>query len=248
MLIYGYIFAIKVANVESFELIEFKGKLYEFPQFAYTSTSLRNLVLSGCKLSPSGSVNWSYLLSLSIRNQKLKEGVVGKVLSGCPNLECLELYHVWGIHHLEICSVKLTKLIIEEYMDGKLEILAPYVHHLQILGSCKGIRLHQINVASLITAVLDYSNFDENLEEELSYLKEFLHGVAHVENLELGPWCIECLSILELKGWQSQPSSRKFLKLNAGMESLFFPGICSFLQSSSDLETLVIDWVDDRSR
>ncbi|XP_060176041.1 uncharacterized protein LOC132606516 isoform X2 [Lycium barbarum] len=69
-----------------------------------------------------------------------------------------------------------------------------------------------------------------------------------VKDLELGPWCIQCLSVLELEGWQSPPSSRKFLKLNAGVESLDFPGIYRFLQSSFHLETLVIDWYNYRSK
>ncbi|XP_075087500.1 F-box protein At5g03100-like [Nicotiana tabacum] len=235
-------FAIKVANVEDFTLEIESGGQYEVPQFAYKNTSLRNLVLCGCKLNPSGSVNWSSLVSLSIRIIELTDGAMGKVLSGCPNLECLELYNVSGIHRLEISSVKLRKLIIEDYMDGKLEILAPYIQHLQISGLCDQIHLCQRNVASLVTAVLGYSNFEwryeeDNFEEEFSYLKEFLHGVAQVENLELGPWYIE-----------SPPSSRKFLKLNAALDQLDFPGVCSFLQSSSDLETLVIDWDDHDSR
>ncbi|XP_018628221.1 putative F-box/LRR-repeat protein At3g18150 isoform X2 [Nicotiana tomentosiformis] len=177
-----------------------------------------------------------------------------KVLSGCPNLECLELDSVSGIHRLEISSVKLRGLSIQDYINENpdlwLEILAPFIQNLQLLGYCNEIRIRQGNVASLVTAVLrltfDFGNHD--LEKECNYLKELLHSVAHVENLELGPWCIECLSILELKGWQSPPSSRKFLKLNADLESLDFPGICSILQSSSDLETLVIDWGDDRPR
>nr|XP_009613778.1 F-box/LRR-repeat protein At3g03360-like isoform X2 [Nicotiana tomentosiformis] len=197
-------FAIKVANVEDFTLEIESGGQYEVPQFAYKNTSLRNLVLCGCKLNPSGSVNWSSLVSLSIRIIELTDGAMGKVLSGCPNLECLELYNVSGIHRLEISSVKLRKLVIDDYMDGKLEILAPYIQHLQISGLCDQIHLRQRNVASLVTAVLGYSNFEwryeeDNFEEEFSYLKEFLHGVAQVENLELGPWCIELLSILSDK-------------------------------------------------
>ncbi|MCE3049918.1 GTP-binding protein [Datura stramonium] len=40
----------------------------------------------------------------------------------------------------------------------------------------------------------------------------------------------------------------ELLKLNAALEQLDFPGICSFLQSSSDLETLIIDWYNHGSR
>ncbi|XP_015060705.1 uncharacterized protein LOC107006701 [Solanum pennellii] len=49
------------------------------------------------------------------------------------------------------------------------------------------------------------------------------------------------LSILELEGWQPPLSTWKFLQLSSELDQLTFPGISSFLQNSSDLETLVID-------
>ncbi|KAJ8531341.1 hypothetical protein K7X08_026775 [Anisodus acutangulus] len=214
----------------------------------WRNTSLRNLVLGNCQLNPSGSVNWSSLVSLSIGDLSLTEGVMEKVLSGCPNLERLELDKVCGMRRLEISSVKLIKLIIitnyeteiaDEYTH-RLETFAPYIQHLELLGlCCDENRLQLRNGASLVTGVLFLN---------CRYLQELLHNVAHVENLELGPWCIECLSILELKGWLFPPSSWKFLKLAAALEQLDYPGICSFLQSSSDLETLVFDWNNHKPR
>ncbi|KAM3270522.1 F-box/LRR-repeat protein [Capsicum chacoense] len=94
------------------------------------------------------------------------------------------------------------------------------------------------NVASLVNARLH--GFES--QKSPSYLKELLHSVAHVKNLELGSGCIECLSILELSGWRFPPSSQKVLELSVAFEQLNFSGICSFLESSLDLETLVIKW------
>ncbi|KAJ8546506.1 hypothetical protein K7X08_032383 [Anisodus acutangulus] len=54
------------------------------------------------------------------------------------------------------------------------------------------------------------------------------------------------LSLLELKGLPSPPSSRKLL--NTSLEQLDFPGFCSLLHSSADLETMVIDWENHESR
>ncbi|KAG5589530.1 hypothetical protein H5410_040044, partial [Solanum commersonii] len=123
-------FATRLANIEDLELgLLTNNRRYEFPQFAYKTVSLRNLVLWNCRWNPFGNVNWSSLVSLSI-----------------------------------------------VYMG-------------------------------------------------------FTYGVME-----------KCLSILELKGWDFQPSSRKFLELAVESEQLDFPGICCFLQSSLDLETLVIDW------
>ncbi|XP_009613282.1 F-box protein At5g03100-like [Nicotiana tabacum] len=258
-------FAMKVANVEEFTLkfciINFPDYVYKFPQFAYKNTSLRNLVLRNCGLNPSGSVNWSSLVSLSIGRLKLTDCAMEKILSGCPKLESLELDNVLGIRRLVISSVKLRKLIIlndeityynqwHEEDILPLEIFAPYIQNLVLSGFLYNeIRLQQSNVASLVTAVLhlnvdfvEFKDEEEKLEKEFRYLKELLLSVGHVENLELGPLCIECFPILELRGWRSPLSGCKFLKLNAALKHLDFAGIYSFLQSSSDLETLVIDW------
>ncbi|XP_075074694.1 F-box protein At5g03100-like [Nicotiana tabacum] len=264
-------FAMKVANVEEFTLkfciINFPDCAYKFPQFAYKNTLLKNLVLGSCQLNPSGSVTWTSLVSLSIGHLKLTYNTLEKILSGCPNLESLELDSVLGISRLEISSVKLRKLIIlndendcySQWHDEDthpLEIFAPYIENLVLSGFLYNeIRLQQSNVASLVTAVLhfnvdfiEFEDEEEKLEKEFRYLKELLLSVGHVENLELGPLCIELgqtaimLPILELRGWRSPPSGCKFLKLNATLKHLDFAGICSFVQSSSDLETLVIDW------
>ncbi|KAM3270846.1 F-box/LRR-repeat protein like [Capsicum chacoense] len=217
-------FATKVANVEEFFLGIMPGdQKYEFPRFAHKNARLRNLTLRHCQLNPCGSFHCSSLVSLSIGLVELTDGVMETVLSGCPNLECLELFAFWGIQHLEISSVKLRKLTVESYFgrnhDPWLEILAPYIQCLQLKGFCRAvIRIRQRNVASLVTAVLHlhivFEDEKRNLENQYSYLKELLHSVAHAENLELSLWCIK--------------------------DRLEFPGICSFLQSSSDLETLVI--------
>lgn len=241
-------FATKIANVEDFELECVSG--YEFPQFAYENTSLRSLVLKYCELDTLGNVNWSSLVSLSFGHVDLTGDFMEKVLAGCPNLECLQLEFFGEIRRLEINNVKLRKLTINTFeadeCDVWIDIFAPYIQSLQLLGSSCGIRLR--NVASLVTAVLDlelvldFGKEDKSEKKEFSCLKELLKSVAHVKNLELGTWCIKCMSKLALKGWQSQPSRSKFLKFNTNSKELDFPGICSFIQSSSHLETLVIDW------
>ncbi|KAK6781801.1 hypothetical protein RDI58_019597 [Solanum bulbocastanum] len=244
----------RLANIEDLELgLLTNNRRYEFPQFAYKTASLRNLVLWNCRLNPFGNVNWSSLISLSIVYMGLTNGVMEKVLSGCPNLEYLELEKFSGIHRLEIRFVKLRELIMRDYKNENhdlwLELLAPYIQKLQILGLCSEIRI--INVASLVIAVLCFDFYfedeEQNLEKKFRFFKELLRSVAHVENLNLGSWCIKCLSILELTGWEFPPSSRKFLELGVEFEQLDFPGICCFLQSSLDLETLVIDWYDVES-
>jgi len=205
-------FAVNIGKVEEFTLkfcyFDSLDFAYKFPEFAYTNTVLRNLVLGFCRLRPSGNVKWSNLVSLSIGDAGMTEGVMEKILSGCPNLECLELDKVVGIRRLEISSVKLRKLIVTIYetesaddddQDYCLEIHAQHIRHLELSGLCYDkIHFQLRNVASLVTAVLSlnvhFVDLEENLEKECRYLQELLHHVASVKNLELGPWCIEVCS------------------------------------------------------
>uniref|UniRef100_M1BL26 F-box family protein n=1 Tax=Solanum tuberosum TaxID=4113 RepID=M1BL26_SOLTU len=192
-------FATKKANVEDFTLECLSG--YKLPQFAFKNSSMRNLNLQYCKLKlePSVNVNWSNLVSLSVGYVKLTERVMGKILSGCPNLECLLLDFIWGFDRLEISNVKLKKLTINSYetseCDVWLEILAPHIQNLELLGYSSGIRLK--NVAALVTAFFridfqfDFGEADRSEKNEISCLKELLHSVAHVKNLELSHWCIK---------------------------------------------------------
>ncbi|XP_004246179.2 F-box/LRR-repeat protein At3g03360-like isoform X3 [Solanum lycopersicum] len=239
-----FYFASKLANVEHFQFISDGG--YVFPQFAYKNTSWRKLDIESCmELKPLADVKWSGIVSLSIGCTYLTDGSMEKILSGCPNLECLQLDHFWGFHRLEISNVKSRELIIDnletDECDVWLDIIAPYIQNLKILESCRGIYLR--NVASLVTVVFNFEFEEEEplQRKESTCLKELFQSVAHVEKLELGPWCIQYLSIMELEGWQPPPSSWKFLQLHVHLKQLDFPGICCFLQSSSDLETLVID-------
>ncbi|XP_059312068.1 F-box/LRR-repeat protein At3g03360-like [Lycium ferocissimum] len=258
-----WVYFAKAANVEDFILTLYHvvNCVYDFPQFGYMNSFLKNMVLRDCQLNPTGSISWSSLISLSIGDLKLTDGVMEKVLSGCPNLESLEIDKFSGLNRLEISSVKVRKLIIgSSKIEGTkaghlLEIFAPYVQNLQLLGSRHEMLLQLRNVASLVTAFLGFTPYiqlsradDDEVDRECSYLNELLQSLVHVKNLELGPWCIEFLSILVLKGWQSPASSRRILTLNAALVQQDFPAICSLLQSSPDLETLVIDWTKHNSR
>uniref|UniRef100_M1A589 F-box family protein n=1 Tax=Solanum tuberosum TaxID=4113 RepID=M1A589_SOLTU len=91
-----------------------------------------------------------------------------------------------------------------------------------VLWNCQLNPFGNVNWSSLLSLSIVYMEFTDGVIEKF-------------------------LSILELKGWEFPPSSRKFLELDVGFEQLDFPGICCFLQSSLDLETLVIDWYDVES-
>ncbi|XP_059659695.1 putative F-box protein At1g49610 isoform X2 [Cornus florida] len=65
--------------------------------------------------------------------------------------------------------------------------------------------------------------------------------LQHVKDLTLGSFCIQVLAALEVKGLPSPLSECKRLTLIMHMKKWDLPGIASVLQSSPDLETLVMD-------
>ncbi|PHT58300.1 hypothetical protein CQW23_00663 [Capsicum baccatum] len=70
-------FVLEFSYDEGYDVCE-----YKFPKYAYKNTSLRYLVLGNCILNPKDNVNWTSLVSLSLRDLKLIEGVIEKALSG----------------------------------------------------------------------------------------------------------------------------------------------------------------------
>ncbi|XP_059315525.1 F-box/LRR-repeat protein 25-like [Lycium ferocissimum] len=75
-----WVYFATIANVECFtlKLSSDYGGRYEFPEFAYKNKSLRNLVLRQLELNPIGSVNWTSLVSLSIKYIEFTDGVMEK--------------------------------------------------------------------------------------------------------------------------------------------------------------------------
>ncbi|KAJ4914008.1 putative F-box/LRR-repeat protein [Raphanus sativus] len=64
---------------------------YSFPDFFYVSSSLKQLTLKYCDMSPECSVSWTSLKNLSLVECGVSDESMAKILSGCPVLESLTL-------------------------------------------------------------------------------------------------------------------------------------------------------------
>ncbi|KAI8000889.1 putative F-box/LRR-repeat protein [Camellia lanceoleosa] len=234
-----------------FSRVETDG--YRLPQHLFTNSSLTNLSVLNCVVAPNGYVSWTSLKRLSLEYVKLRDELIAKVFSGCPVLEFLELNSFTGINHLNIDSVSVKKVVIQHSVVGRndesvLEISAPNLQSLELLGTFHRRKCRLVNVSSLVEANLSLTfdetcgrdSEDDNLKQ-WNQLKELLEGVQHVKELQLGTWCIQVLSIAEVKGLPSPMSSCKHLTLYTYVKKWNIPGIESMLRSSPNLETLVVD-------
>ncbi|KAE9461758.1 hypothetical protein C3L33_06328, partial [Rhododendron williamsianum] len=232
---------------------KFEDYHYELPQHLYSNLSFRELHFSLCRVTPKGGVDWNSLKKLSIGYVVLSDEVIHKILVGSPVLEILELYYFHSVSRLHFSNASLKKLILREYWDdhsnfdeSKLEISAPNLESLEMLG-CLGRKICRlVDVSSLVDATLKFdlchkeADVLEDYERDQNILRRLLESLANVKNITLGTWALQVLSIMEAKGLPSPLLKCECLTLHAGISKIVLPGITNMLGSSPNLETLAI--------
>ncbi|XP_076919564.1 F-box protein At5g03100-like [Bidens hawaiensis] len=188
----------------------------DFPldQFVFACSSFVDLTFSGCSFNPTGAVSWKNVRSLVITCAKLDEDVIGKILSGSPVLETLELKSCYGFKRLDVKSESVKTLVISgyenmpnfEFGEDGFEINAPNILSLVIQEDVALSKFCLRNVSSLVEAELDY--WHGTNEEYEKTLKGLILSLRHVKVVEIGGYCCKVLNRLEAKGFK-RPSNLK---------------------------------------
>ncbi|KAG5516751.1 hypothetical protein RHGRI_037478 [Rhododendron griersonianum] len=231
---------------------------YLLPQLLYSKSSFKVLQFSKCNVMPKGVVCWNSLKKLSIGYAGLSEDVIQKILAGSPVLEILELYYFYGFNRLHISNASVKKLILRDFWEhneeveeeyqidrylSMLEVSAPHLHSLEILGHLRDKICRLGDVSSLVDANLNFYMEIYHSYDNVSYvnmLRGLLQSLVHVKKITLGTLAIQVLSIMEAKGLRSPLLNCEFLTLDTGIWKPVLPGIANMLESSPNLETLVI--------
>ncbi|CAH9069490.1 unnamed protein product [Cuscuta epithymum] len=232
--------------------ISYSKDFYILRELMYSNSSLTSLSLEGCIFYPERSIKWSSLTKLKISGVNLPQSVVEKILSGCPVLTSLDLSHCWGFTCLEISSQNLSELRVmdpeNEESGGFLHISAPYIKDLNLWFSAVRRQIKFKDISSLISAHIDFSEpfwdsfWDLVISEDvLSNTKEIFENIHHVKELELGHELLKALAALVLNGWHLPKYKLRCLKVELVCEAgQTISGIFSVLESSPDIETLVL--------
>ncbi|XP_070027718.1 F-box protein At5g03100-like [Nicotiana sylvestris] len=134
-----------------------------WPESVGTYSSLITLDFIFCCFSRDAILAWKSLKSVKLEFFLLSEDHCVNLLSGCPALETLELSLVAGFSRLEINSLKLKRLNLKGYWmannrsDHSLEIIAPYLQHLEISGDLYDLKCRLVDVSSLVNACLTFN-------------------------------------------------------------------------------------------
>ncbi|KAE9460098.1 hypothetical protein C3L33_07988, partial [Rhododendron williamsianum] len=230
------------------------GNVYTLPQVMCKNSRLNVLELANCVVKPVGLVSWNALKRLYFYGVMLSDAAMEGIVSGCPVLEILHVCR-YVFKGLKVRSRSLQELVLSGYVhhfdeddcNAYLEISAPNLRTLTI-SSCFytwDVRLE--DVTSLVRADLSfYLDIDddaadvEEYDKYLDLLQELMEKLHHVEELKLATWCIQVLSVLEVRGWLSPSLNCKSLTLDTHIVDCDLPGLARLLDISPYLETLVI--------
>ena len=190
------------AKVDQLSLL-LSSCFYKLPQHLYANEFVSELDFRACEIKPNGLVRWSSLKRLCLWNLVLHKDELNKVLLGSPRLELLELRSCEKLNRLDIVSESLKKLVMDSnYEDGlELEIVAPKIESLEIIGEFYGMKKCQIkNASALVEVRVDFEitmEYEEEEQEEDHYkncenvVRELLKSLNQVKKLIVGRWCVK---------------------------------------------------------
>ncbi|KAL0743468.1 hypothetical protein Bca4012_084981 [Brassica carinata] len=252
--IHGWIKFAMSHNVENLYL-DFRRPYYEeykLPDFFYNSPSFKELNIKFThKMVLECHGSWVSLQSLSLTCCSLSDESMAKILSGCPILENLKLYHCSKLKVLDLSiSLRLRTLEVIRNVKkrGPRQIVAPHIHCLRLLDALTSCTL--VDVASLTKAKLDICYVPTNnlyleftkpgfLQLQVKVL-EMLEKLQNAEKLTFGENFIKILSLAEIRGVYFPMLKVKSLTLDTVISQYVIPGIQRLLQNSPDLETLIL--------
>ncbi|XP_016484029.1 F-box protein At5g03100-like [Nicotiana tabacum] len=237
------------------------------PESFYTCSSLVTLHLKFYCFDSGAAIQWKSLKSIKLEYLVLSDEDIVNLVSGCPALETMEFDTVGGFLRVDINSLKLKRLYLKGFTfpsDGRdptLEIVAPYLQHLEISGVHLKCRL--VDGSSLVTAILTFhthcikdvpgDHAEQSDDEEDScrdshhvfgtLIQDYLPKLSCATELTIGNWFIEVMCMLQFKGVQIPEPKCKYLTLEElRLEKFNLFGVAGLLRALRHVETLYIDF------
>ncbi|CAL9228940.1 unnamed protein product, partial [Arabidopsis halleri] len=233
----------------SLEFRDSRVRDYKFPDFFYTNSSVKQLLINvgPVELIPSCNVTWTSLKYLSLSCCELSDESFPKILSGCPILETLRLHNYNSVKCLDLSQLlHLRRLDIDccNTIREPMKIMAPHIQYLRLRGQCT-----LLDVSSLIEANVDSSSvnyffhsisYHEAEPLKLVMVQAMLEKLQNVDKLTLGVEFLRILSKSELHGVPLPKLKVKTLTLETMIMRPVVPGIARLVQNSPQVKKITI--------
>ncbi|CAH8269841.1 unnamed protein product [Arabidopsis lyrata] len=237
----------------SLEFRDSRVRDYKFPDFFYTNSSVKQLLVNSgsVDLIPRCSVSWTSLKNLSLSFCTLSDESFLKILSGSPLLESLELLYCAEFMCLDLSqSPRLKRLEIDrsDWFMGQTKIVAPHLHCLRLRHSrlpCSLVDVSSLTEADLNIYFCDLGTLTAGFLQH--NVVKMLQMLQNVEKLTIGGTFLQMLSLAALCGVPFPMLKVKTLTLETMIIRSVIPGITELLRNTPGLRKLTIHTVKGSS-
>ncbi|GJR99481.1 F-box/LRR-repeat protein 25-like protein [Tanacetum coccineum] len=199
-------------NVKKLELTLVSGGYATVDQSFFNVSSFTDLKLDGFVYQPYGAICWTNLRTLLIRDGELDEGLIEKIMRGSPCLETFRLDGCYGFDRIDITCRNVKSFVFVGSSDRVthdesriIEINAPHILSLKIIGDLAMRKLLLVDVSSLVEAELDYLKFgyynSTANEAKEQMLKDLILSLRDVKELKIGSYCFKPFFCLKAQGF-----------------------------------------------
>nr|XP_011460151.1 PREDICTED: F-box/LRR-repeat protein At3g26922-like [Fragaria vesca subsp. vesca] len=220
-------------------------EMYEFPFAVLRDSRVEVLSLTRCYIWLPADMNLVSIRTVHLERIEMTDEMVRDLISGCPNLEDLEIHDCHGMENLKICSQKLKRLALGYFYD------------------CDERNTVEIDCRNLWFLKFDCCSFTQFRLKNASCLVEFHIGIVHMEQyyclwtkmvklLEQAPH----VKSLNVENWwlkfviSENPFPKSFklqnvrlLELRTGYTQYDLIGMAALLALCPNLETMILDYL-----
>ncbi|KAF2317825.1 hypothetical protein P3X46_022980 [Hevea brasiliensis] len=221
---------------------------YDFPFSTMRNGKVRALKLTRCDLTLPTNMSsmrlWS-MKSICLDQIYLTDQMALDLISGCPNLEILELANCYGMDTLKVCSGKLKELelkyFIRNEIEVNLEIDCPNLISLSIVwfevGNCC--------IKNLSSLVHFHTSIGHKRDEYYGYWNKIvrtLDQVPHIRSLAVQNWWFKLVPN-EFFSEGFLLYNLKHLELQTGYTQYDLLGMAALLKLAPNIETMILDYL-----
>ncbi|KAK9924627.1 hypothetical protein M0R45_032986 [Rubus argutus] len=222
---------------------------YDFPFCVLRDGAVAVLKLTRVDLTLPASVATMGLASLSsmyLDEVYLTDQMVRDLISGCPNLDELELQNCWGMEKLKICSKRLKKLALAYIYDpdskNTVEIDCPNLCSLSF-DNCSFTQF----VLKFAPALVEFNVRLVRITEQdyvlWSRTVKLLEQAPYVKHLKLQNWWFKLLTSKDPLPKSVVLHNLNHLELRTGYTQCDLVGLAALLELSPNLATMILHYL-----
>ncbi|PRQ52915.1 putative F-box domain, leucine-rich repeat domain, L domain-containing protein [Rosa chinensis] len=193
------------------------------------------------------AMNLCSLRSIFIERIDLTDQMVRDLISGCPNLEDLELRSCVGLKNLNICSNRIKKLALGYDYDSEskqsIEIDCPNLCSLSF-SDCSSAQFVLKEAPALVEFRVDFACLTDKYFDLWSKIVRLLEKAPHVEKLDVQNWWYKLLISEDPFPKDFKLNNLNHLELRTGHTQYDLVGMAALLKLCPNLQTMVLDYLD----